>query len=55
MLVFTLLHITNDNQLTKKWINFVKIKFHSNESDSNTLNKTQIQILKMGCKVVHKV
>jgi hypothetical protein len=53
MFVSTLLHITNDNRLTKKKI--VKIKFHSNESNSNTLNKIQIQILKMGCKVVHKV
>jgi hypothetical protein len=33
----------------------MKIKFHSNESKSNTLNKTQTQPLKMGCKVVHKV
>jgi hypothetical protein len=33
----------------------MKIKFHSNESKSNTLNKTQTQLLKMGCKVVHKV
>jgi hypothetical protein len=38
MLISAFLHITNDNKLTKKLIDFVKIKLHS-----NTLNKTQIQ------------
>jgi hypothetical protein len=27
-----LLHITNDNELVKKWVHFVKINFHLNEN-----------------------
>jgi CRISPR/Cas system CSM-associated protein Csm2 small subunit len=55
MLASTLLHITNVNHLTKKWTNFVKIKFYSNESYSNTWNWIQIQLKKMRHKLVYTV
>ncbi len=47
MLGSTLLHITNVNHLTKKWTNFLKIKYYS-----NTWNWIQIQSKKMRHKLV---
>jgi hypothetical protein len=46
-----MLHIINDDQqMEKKWIDFVKIKLHSNENFELTLHATWIQC---GIVVIH--